>query len=352
MTHTPRRRRARKLRLWAVGGALVLAGTGTLAAQDVPAGSGAPHVETRLLSGWHVRDACVLADNATGTYYMSVPMGILDGHRGTGVQMLTSTDLLHWTGPYTVFEAESDFWAHRGVWAPEIHRYRDRYYLFATFNTADSLPEQRPDWPARVKRGSQVLWSDAPLGPYRPFDRTRPTLDPDLMTLDGTLWVEDGVPHMVYSHEWVQIGDGAMEMVRLTDDLSATVAEATTLFHASEAPWVTASTSHPGSWVTDGPYLYRTRTGTLLMIWSSFGEGGYMTGIARSESGTLAGPWIQQAEPLFARDGGHGMIFRAFDGRLVLALHRNNNTGREREELWELEDAGDTLRLGARIDGS
>ncbi len=306
--------------------------------------------ETRPLSDWHIRDACVLADSATHTYYMTVPMGMIERRRGTGVQMLTSTDLIHWTGPYTVFEAGPGFWAHRGVWAPEIHAYRGKYYLFATFNTNDSLPEQRPNWLPRVKRGTQILYSDSPLGPYQAFDSTRSTLDPKLMTLDGTFWVEDGVPYMVYAHEWVQIADGAMEMIRLKDDLSATVGEPTTLFHASEAPWVTPSTSHPGSFVTDGPYLYRTRTGKLLMIWSSFGAGGYMTGIAESASRKLAGPWTQQAEPLFAHDGGHGMILRTFDGRLVLTLHRFNNTGHEREQLWELRDTGETLVLERQIE--
>ena len=44
------------------------------------------------------------------------------------------------------------------------------------------------------------------------------------------------------------------------------------------------------------------------------------------------------------------MIFRAFDGRLVLALHRFNNSGHEREQLWELDDTGGTLILEQRID--
>jgi hypothetical protein len=28
------------------------------------------------------------------------------------------------------------------------------------------------------------------------------------MALDGTLWVEDGVPYMIFCHEWIQITDG------------------------------------------------------------------------------------------------------------------------------------------------
>ncbi|UKI17739.1 MAG: hypothetical protein L6V80_06255 [Bacteroidales bacterium] len=43
----------------------------------------------------------------------------------------------------------------------------------------------------------------------------------DEMALDGTLWVEDGKPYMVYCHEWVQVMDGEMKVVELTRDLSA-----------------------------------------------------------------------------------------------------------------------------------
>jgi hypothetical protein len=165
-----------------------------------------------------------------------------------------------------------------------------------------------------------------------------------MMTLDGTLWIEDGVPYMVFAHEWVQIKDGTIEMVRLKDDLSATVGEPKRLFNGSDAPWGRASAQY-GSYVTDAPYLWRTRTGKLLMIWSSFGEGGYTVGIAESESGKLAGPWKQQPTPLFAEDGGHAMIFRSFDGKLMLILHQPNQTGRERARLFELEDTGETLRI-------
>ena len=69
-----------------------------------------------------------------------------------------------------------------------------------------------------------------------------------------------------------------------------------------------------------------------------------MLGAARSASGRLRGPWVQQAAPLFAEDGGHGMIFRRFDGQLMLVLHQPNKE-RERARLFELEDAGDTLRI-------
>ena len=102
-----------------------------------------------------------------------------------------------------------------------------------------------------------------------------------------------------------------------------------------------------GSYVTDAPWLHRSRTGKLLMIWSSFGRGGYMVGIAESTSGKLAGPWVQQATPLYGDGGGHGMLFRRFDGQLMMVLHKPNDGGRERAHLFEIDDLGHTLRVRA-----
>jgi hypothetical protein len=313
-------------------------------AQDAPArrGARAPRpIITGRLADIRMRDIGILADSTTHTYYAV-------SSAGRAVQAYTSKDLINWTGPHIIFQTPPDLWGDveiRGIWAPEMHTYRGKYYLFLTFDTRSLFPEQWRDWLPRVKRGSQVLVGDSPLGPFRAFEN-HSTLPVDMMTLDGTLWVEDGVPYMVFAHEWVQIKDGTIEMIRLKDDLSATVGEPTKLFDASEAPWVADSKQY-GSYVTDAPYLYRTRTGKLLMIWSSFGAGGYTVGIVESESGKLAGPWKQQPDILFGENGGHGMIFRTFDGRLMLVLHQPNEPGRERARLFELEDTGETLRIRA-----
>ena len=148
---------------------------------------------------------------------------------------------------------------------------------------------------------------------------------------------------MVFAHEWVQVKDGTIEYVQLKDDLSATIGEPKRLFHGSDAPW---SKKNPefGATVTDAPWLFRTRTDQLLMLWSSFGAGNYTVGIAISQSGKLAGPWLQQAQPLYSEDGGHPMLFRRLDGQLMMILHSPNKL-QERAKLFEIEDSGDTLRL-------
>jgi arabinan endo-1,5-alpha-L-arabinosidase len=38
------------------------------------------------------------------------------------------------------------------------------------------------------------------------------------------------------------------------------------------------------------------------------------------------------------------MLFRRLDGQLMMILHGPNKTPNERAQLFEIEDAGDTLR--------
>mgnify|MGYP000659123876 CR=1 FL=1 len=142
-----------------------------------------------------LRDSCVWVDEANQTYYL-----VSAGRRGPNgratVVQYYSKDLVTWNGPRVIFEIPEGFWSNRGIWAPELHQYKDRFYLFVTFDSDHKLAEQWRDWLPRVKRGSQVLVADKVDGPFRASDLTKSTLPPDMMTLDGTLWVEDGVPYL------------------------------------------------------------------------------------------------------------------------------------------------------------
>jgi hypothetical protein len=85
-----------------------------------------------------------------------------------------------------------------------------------------------------------------------------------------------------------------------------------------------------------------------MMVWSGFSAGGYTVGVAVSKSGRLAGPWEQQAQPVFTADGGHPMLFQRFDGQLMMILHQPNRVPDERARLLEVEDTGETIRLKNR----
>src|SRR5208337_1920177 len=100
-------------------------------------------------------------------------------------------DLATWQGPQVIFSAPEDIWGKIpivSIWAPELHFYKGKYYLFLTFDTRNKFSEQWRDWRPRVTRGSQTLVSDSPTGPFKGFQK-RATTPVDMMTLDGTLWV-------------------------------------------------------------------------------------------------------------------------------------------------------------------
>ena len=290
------------------------------------------------LQDMHWRDNCILADKASGYYYMVGP-------GGKSVLSYRSKDLINWENPTEIFTIPEGFWGGKSInsiWAPELHFYKGKYYLFLTIDTRDKFQEQWPNWRPRVTRGSQILVSDSPTGPFKAF-QDHSTLPVDMMTLDATLWEEDGVPYIVYAHEWVQISNGTIEYMQLKPDLSETVGEPQLMFRGSDGPWATISKTE-GCFVTDGPYMKINKAGKLMMIWTSFGNGGYTMGVAYSESGKLAGPWIQQEEPVYDKDGGHGMLFETFDGKLMTVLHSPNNRN-SRPHIFELEDSGGHLRI-------
>lgn len=279
-----------------------------------------------------MRDPFVLPLPAEGRYLLfgSTDKNIWSGP-GTGFDCYQSRDLEKWEGPIPAFRPPAGFWANTQFWAPECHAWQGRYYLFASFACDER------------QRGTQILVADKPEGPYRTHS-DGPVTPRDWECLDGTLWVaKDGKPWMVFCHEWVQVEDGEMCAMPLTDDLRAAAGAHRLLFRASEAAWSVSFEAHgrKANRVTDGPFLHRLSDGRLLMLWSSCGREGYAMGYAVSDSGDVLGPWRQSEAPIYARDGGHGMLFRAFDGRLWMTLHQPNNTPHERPIWLEVTEQGD-----------
>ena len=306
--------------------------------------------QTKAIQDINIRDPYILPDAKNGVYYMYQSSSVQEnGKWYGGVVAWKSRDLKSWEGPIRVFDVPRDNWITGGVWAPEVHKYKGKYYLFATINSDVRWKATRPGFPAYNHRATQIFWSKSPEGPFLPFENKHPHTPLDEMCLDGTLWVENGKPYMIYCHEWVETVDGEMDLVELKKDLSATVGEHQRLFCASAAEWSTGGGGAVKTYVTDGCFLYRTKTGKLLMLWSSFYNGPYAVGIAESDTGKVIGPWRQQKEPLFV-NGGHSMVFQDLEGRLCLVLHSPNSPGgKERAHIYELEDLGHTLKIKGEI---
>lgn len=268
-----------------------------------------------------IRDPFILTDKEQGCYYMYGTTALEEGstRAGSTFSVYKSYDLESFDGPKVVFDgSRSGLAADKDYWAAEVHKYRGRYYLFGSCKADGKC------------RGTYIFVSDTPDGDFVPLS-SEPITPHGWECLDGTLVIEDGRPYMVFCHEWVQIGDGEIYALELSDDLSRPIGEPILLFRASENPDVEPIPGHPSSYVTDGPFLYREGE-RIVMIWSSLGQGRYL--VLRAESDNVRGPWIQR-ESAFDFDGGHAMLFDRLDGERMIALHSPNTTGHERAVFLE-----------------
>ncbi len=286
----------------------------------------------KTLSDINFRDPYILSVPELEQYYLFGTDGLTAWSGAPhGFDVYISSDLQEWSGPIAAFRPDADFWADHHFWAPEVHRYNGKYYMFASFK-GHSVP-----------RGTQILSAETPEGPYLPISN-HPITPASWECLDGTLYVDkEDKPWMIFCREWIEVTDGEMYAVRLKEDLSATIGEPMLLFQASQAPWTVGGKE--GQYVTDGPFMHHTSSGELLMLWSSSGACGYAMGLARSVSGDISGPWQHDPEPLYAKDGGHGMLFRDLTGRLMLAIHAPNLNPQERPLLIEVQESSRTISI-------
>lgn len=293
---------------------------------------------TLKLADIRMRDPFIVEED--GSYFL---FGTTDenlwGGPATGFNFYSSTDFENWVGPMPAFRPPVGFWSDTQYWAPEVHKYNGAFYMLATFATSDSLNKVR---------GTAVLKSDTPSGPYLPWSEG-PVTPIEQPCLDGTLYVDkEQQPWIVYSRgaegsaTAPGIADGEMYARKLSADLREPIDDPVLLFKSSSAPWSKPLWFPPGvnppenlglakdPLFTDGAFLIESPNGVLHMMWSAFGDEGYAIGVATSASGLVTGPWKQTAEPLWARNGGHGMILRRSDGKNYLVFHAPNDTPNER----------------------
>lgn len=310
---------------------------------------------------FHLHDPFVLADADRKVYclYNANYFDYRDVSHGWGrsVELYMSPDLVHFSRPRAVFDLENlseRVWFDDSdcPWAPEVHEYRGCYWMFVTLHSRRQPaihPVDGSEWYRkrliRDHRGVFVAVADNPAGPFAIMDPTLPVTPQDQMALDGTLAFDsDGSPWMIYAREWVQMFDGTIEALPLDRwNLAKAAGGSVRLWSASEGLWHKEEGDAPaGGWksdftgdtavrklaegapgfVTDGPFAERAPNGSLLCLWTSYSRGEYILAQAISRSGCVVGPW-EQLPAIDHRDAGHAMIFRAFDGTMMLIMHTN-----------------------------
>ncbi len=274
----------------------------------------------------HIRDPFVLVHG--GVYYLYGTRAANFGCGVGGVDVYKGTDLENWSDPIAVFDSEKFGLNRHANWAPEVHEYCGKFYMFATFTKENNL------------RGTYILVSDSPEGEFKPL--TGKAITPyDWECLDGTFYVENGVPYCVFCHEHTQIFDGTINYIELSSDLKEAIGEPKTLFAASS--YLNREGNDRCHNVTDGPFMYRLKNGRLIMIWSTV-NGKYFQCVCASDNGKISGNWSHLPN-LFDDNGGHGMIFTGLDGELYLTLHCPNNQPDERPAFFKIRETEESLEI-------
>lgn len=271
------------------------------------------------LSDIQIRDPFILPYD--GRYYLYFQPGKYAWSGQDGFYVIVSDDLENWSEPEKCFTPPEGFWATNNYWAPEVHLYKGKFYMFASFTAKGHM------------RAVQILVSDKPEGPF--IIHSCPLTPNSWMCLDGTFYLEDDIPYMIFCHEWKQTYDGEICLLRLSDDLKKPIGEPKLLFKASESGWA----SDIGGFVTDGPFIHKTADGELIMTWSSDCGGKYSVGVAKSSNGKVTGKWEHSEKVFSGIDGGHGMIFKSFEGQLCFTMHHPNKPfGSERTQIIPIKE--------------
>lgn len=282
----------------------------------------------RRLHELRMRDPFIFTDRERGMYFLyGTNMDTVDGAANIDpyFDFYVSEDLETFYGPYMAFNPPKGYWGVKHYWAPEVHAYRGKYYMFASFK--GGIGEDR---------GTAVLIADRPEGPFVPLSDGHVTLKGH-ECLDGTLLIDEGKPYIAFCHEWTELYYGKIKALPMKDDLSASLdAEPIVIVDTEKdnIPWIRLMRDDRVSkegLLTDAPFFHRLPGGKLLMTWSSYskkeagGCGGYVIAGLISDSGRIAGPWRHLPELLLDRDVGHSALFRDLGGQLMLVSHANDS---------------------------
>ena len=269
----------------------------------------------------NIRDPFILKEN--GIYYLYGTRARNFGRFVGGFDVYTSTDLENWSEAHECFNSENHGMNIEVNWAPEVHKYNGDYYMFATFTRENKL------------RGTFILKATSPMGPFEPYSEG-PVTPVEWECLDGTLYIENEKPYLVFCHEHTQIIDGTICYVELSADLKKGISEPYYLFHATSPYYVTKSDDPDKHYITDGPFMHRRENGDLYMLWSTHLNNKYAQCLVKFTDNSITGNFTHE-KPLIESDGGHGMLFRDGDN-LMLTYHSPNQTDYERPVFIKLNE--------------
>ncbi len=200
-----------------------------------------------------------------------------------GLYVWTSHDLVNWQRNGYALKRTQSSWARRNFWAPELFKYRGKYYLHFTAQNANH------------DRRIVLAEGDSPLGPFK--EKLAPWWDPGNSVIDSDVFKDDDGKmylYAVYTPDSLR-GTFQVRVHRLDDQLR--VSKESTLCIMPEKSW-------EGGMVNEGPFVIKHK-GYYLLTYSfnGFQDPNYSVGIAWAKSPT--GPWNKTAPgPILTRAQG------------------------------------------------
>ena len=292
-----------------------------------------------------IRDPYIVAYN--GKYYMYSSTNTEQYADGLALLVYESTDLENWSDPKVAFNyIPSETTPIKDqLWATEVHLYKGKFYAFMSF-----LNDKE-----RKMRGTYTAVSEKPDGPFSLLS-DKPVTPYEQSCIDGTLFVENDVPYVVYSRDWphtfVESANayvGSIWAVKLDDELKGPVGEPFRLFESWDDPLSKNAPNDLGGskgrvrYGSDAPFVTKLKSGKLFLTWSPMLDENYVVLGAVSDSGKIKGPWRHLDKPVFDENGGHAMFFDALDGRKMMCIHKPERPPEER--MYSCEVVEDTEKL-------
>lgn len=288
-----------------------------------------------------IRDPYIVATNGLYYMYSSNDNTIPNPQNALRMVVYISEDMVNWSEPKVAFEyIPTDLTKIKAeLWATEVHFYKGKYYAFMSFR---NHTEKRGTYIAVSDKpdGKFVLMSDSPLTPL------------ENSCIDGTLYLENDIPYIVYSLDWPyhyvpqkKAYVGEIWARELSKDLSKGIGKPFKLFSSDDCPISRATPHHMiyndekiVRYGSDAPFLIRLSNNQLMITWSPYLQNNYVVLGAISKSGSIKDHWEHLAEPIFDDNGGHAMFFKDYDGTMKMCIHQPEKGSLERMLCLTIEE--------------
>lgn len=271
----------------------------------------------------HIRDPFLFTEN--GKYYLLGTTGDDPWGKGSDLTLFVSSDLENFERK-GVMVTDCSLNTYTNIWAPELHKYKDKYYLIVSAYREDK------------NRGCMIFVSDCLDCNFTLL--TGEYITPrDWQCLDATLFVYEDTPYLCFSNEWISPitndGDGSLYICELKHDLTALVGKPKKIISGKYCGFsVKVSGLGKEGYVAEGPYLYE-ESDKIVLLWSTFTQNGYSVVKSVSSNGVM-GDYVFE-KLLYDHDGGHSMSFLDMQGRRILTFHQPNRPNAERMQYFLLK---------------